>query len=53
MRRELDIHRLRSQVRTADRLQELRRQAGSPTDAFSGARGTWPRVGRIIHSRAK
>ena len=35
MRRELDIHGLRSQVRTGDRLQELRRQAGLPTDAFS------------------
>ena len=35
MRRELDIHGLRSQVRTGDRLQELRRQADSPTDAFS------------------
>jgi hypothetical protein len=35
MRRELDIHGLRSQVRTGDLLQELRRQAGSLTDAFS------------------
>ena len=35
MRRELGIRGLRSQVRTGGGLQELRRQAGSPTDAFS------------------
>ena len=39
MRRELDIHELRSQVRTGDRLQELRRQTGSLTDAFPGDHG--------------
>ena len=35
MRRELDIHGLRSQVRTGDRLQELRRHAGSLSDELS------------------
>ena len=35
MRRERDIHGLRSQVRTGDRLQELRRHAGSLSDELS------------------